>query len=59
MAKMTFRSCNGCYWCRLNYGWGKMNKCRLFPSKKFNHPKLHGWLCKYFCRFKEGFKYET
>ena len=58
---MAFKNCAKCYWCKINYSYGEryMYKCKLFPSKRFNHSRLHGWLCKHFSRFREGIKHET
>lgn len=61
MACITFKNCNKCYWCRhiCKYYVGSYCTCRLFPDKRFKHPKLNGWFCKHFCRFKEGERHET
>ena len=59
MAKMTFRSCNKCYWCRYNYMMiddklYELRNCRMKRKKAaFKFPKLHGWFCKYFRRYQK------
>lgn len=53
MACMTFKSCDNCYWCRICIHDNRAFKCKINPKKRFNHPGIHGWLCKHFCRFKE------
>lgn len=39
------KSCETCYWKRFSLTPPKSYKCKLTPSKRFNKPNLHGWIC--------------
>lgn len=52
------RCCDKCFWCRfswqiLNDPKAKTFKCKLYPYKRFNKPKIKGWFCKDFFKAKE------
>ena len=42
-------SCNNCMFRSISLTGNKIWKCKQFGNiKRFNHPLLHGWFCKYF-----------
>ena len=45
------KCCGKCKWLRYDKECEKVFMCNRNPTKKFNHPKLHGWFCKH--RIKE------
>jgi hypothetical protein len=41
--------CDKCFWCRIGISTNKIYKCKLYPAeRRFNHPKLHGFICTSF-----------
>lgn len=46
------RCCNKCFWCRFSFDMKHIYKCKLYPSKRFDRPKLKGWFCRHFVELK-------